>query len=106
MKMENIPKLYNMNTPEKPLDKAKTLDTSVRSCSGKQNANVVVYGICGKTSHSMLSDNPHSGFYEAKTTRTLDRNASNPSCNQGGNVVVYALEGNGSRPSHRGGRIL
>ena len=49
----------------------------------------------------MKSDNPNSGFYEAKTTRCLDGNGGNPSCNQGGMAVV-ALEGNGSRPSHHG----
>lgn len=47
----------------------------------------------------MKSDNPHSGFYEAGTSRTLDGNGGNPSCNQGGIAVV---EGNGSRPSHQG----
>ena len=61
--------------------------------------NPVVYGICSKYSNSMKSDNPNSGFYEAKTTRTLDANGGNPSCNQGGMAVI---EGNGSRPSHRG----
>ena len=61
--------------------------------------NHVVYGICSKDSNSMKSDNPNSGFYEAKTTRTLDANGGNPSCNQGGMAVI---EGNGSRPSHRG----
>ena len=63
--------------------------------------NPVVYGICAKDSNSMKSDNPNSGFYEAKTTRCLDANGGNPSCNQGGMAVV-ALEGNGSRPSHHG----
>lgn len=61
--------------------------------------NPVVYGICSKDSNSMKSDNPNSGFYEAKTTRTLDANGGNPSCNQGGMAVI---EGNGSRPFHRG----
>lgn len=60
-----------------------------------------VYGICSKDSNAMKSANPHSGFYEADTSRTLDRNGGNPSCNQGGMAVV-ALEGNGARPSHRG----
>ena len=60
-----------------------------------------VFGICSKTSHAMLSDNPDSGFYEAQTTRTLDANGGNPSCNQGGMAVV-AIEGNGTRPSHKG----
>ncbi|SHJ36715.1 DNA cytosine methyltransferase [Hespellia stercorisuis] len=57
------------------------------------------YGICSKDSNSMKSDNPHSGIYEADTSRTIDANGGNPACNQGGIVVV---EGNGSRPSHKG----
>ncbi len=60
---------------------------------------VQAYGICSKDSNSMKSDNPHSGFYEAETSRTLDANGGNPSCNQGGMVVI---EGNGARPSHQG----
>lgn len=54
-----------------------------------------VYGICSDQSHAMLSDNPHSGIYEADTSRTLDCNGGNPSCNQGGIAVVeaYALQG-------------
>ena len=50
-----------------------------------------VYGICSKQSHAMLSDNPHTGFYEAKTTRTLDRGGGNPTCNQGGMCVCEPL---------------
>lgn len=59
------------------------------------------YGICSKDSNAMKSANPHSGFYEADTSRTLDGNGGNPSCNQGGMAVV-AVEGNGVRPSHKG----
>ena len=51
-----------------------------------------VYGICSKQSHAMQSDNPHSGFYEADTSRCLDANGGNPSCNQGGMAVV-AVQG-------------
>lgn len=40
----------------------------------------------------MRSDNPHSGVYEATTSRTLDGNGGNPACNQGGMAVV-ALQG-------------
>ena len=58
-----------------------------------------VYGICSKDSNAMKSVNPHSGFYEATTSRTLDGNGGNPSCNQGGMAVI---EGNGTRPSHKG----
>ena len=46
------------------------------------------YGVCSKASHSMMSDNPHSGFYEASTSRTLDRSGGDPTCNQGGICVV------------------
>ena len=46
------------------------------------------YGVCSKASHSMMSDNPHSGFYEAETSRTLDRSGGAPTCNQGGICVV------------------
>ena len=70
------------------------------------------YGICSYASNAMLSDNPHSGIYEAKTARTLDLNGGNPCCHQGGVLILQkkpkvlaAIEGNGSRPSHRGGGI-
>ncbi|MBR2258195.1 MAG: DNA cytosine methyltransferase [Blautia sp.] len=46
------------------------------------------FGVCSKSSHAMLSVNPHSGFYEAKTSRTLDQAGGNPTCNQGGICVV------------------
>ena len=62
-------------------------------CSNDQTVFVPkVYGICSKQSHSMLSDNPHSGFYEADISRCLDRSGGNPTCNQGGMAVV-ALQG-------------
>ena len=57
------------------------------------------YGVCARHSISMLSDNPNSGFYEAQTSRTIDTSNQSPDKNQGGIIV---LEGNGSRPSHRG----
>jgi DNA (cytosine-5)-methyltransferase 1 len=58
-----------------------------------------VYGISAYESNCMKSQNPNSGIYKADTTRTLDNNGGNPACNQGGMIV---LEGNGSRPSHKG----
>ena len=48
----------------------------------------VSYGISSYHSNAMLSDNPHSGIYEATTSRTLDLNGGNPSCNQGGIAIV------------------
>ena len=49
------------------------------------------YGICSKASHSMLSDNPYSGFYEAETSRTLDGNGGNPTCAQGGVAICQPV---------------
>ena len=53
---------------------------------------VQAFGICSKDSNAMKSGNPHSGFYEADTSRTLDANGGNPSCNQGG-IAVVAVQG-------------
>lgn len=107
---------------------------TVRANAG-DNQQAVVYGISAYDSNAMKSDNPHSGIYEADTSRTLDLNGGSPACNQGGMAVVQGadmyngsltgniaatlnatsgdspthsgpsvvcLEGNGSRPSHRG----
>lgn len=64
------------------------------SCNNDQTVFVPVraYGICSKESNAMKSDNPRSGFYEAKTARTLDCNCNNPSANQGG-IAVVAVQG-------------
>lgn len=71
----------------------------------KDNMNCVVqpvaYGISSMDSNGMKSANPKVGFYEADTSKTLDVSGGNPSCNQGG-IAVVAIEGNGSRPSHKG----
>lgn len=84
-------------------DTARTLDTGGNAPDSNQGGVAVVqaFGVCGKTSHSMLSDNPDSGFYEADSARTIDGNGGNPTCNQGG-IAVVAIEGNGTRPSHKG----
>ena len=66
------------------------------SCNNDQTVFVPkAYGICSKDSNSMKSDNPHSGVYEADTSRTIDRGGGNPTCNQGGIAIVesYALQG-------------
>ena len=74
--------------------------SAILSCNNDQTLFVPkVYGICGKYSNSMLSNNPNSGFYEAETSRAIDTSNQSPCKNQGGIVV---LEGNGSRPSHHG----
>ena len=72
-------------------DKSGTL-----SCNNDQTLfEPKAYGICSKESNAMKSDNPHSGIYEAETSRTLDGNGGNPGCNQGGIAVVesYAIQG-------------
>jgi DNA (cytosine-5)-methyltransferase 1 len=82
-------------------DTSRTIDTGGNSPDSNQGGvAVVAYGICSQDSNSMKSANPNSGFYEADTSRTLDGNGGNPSCNQGGIAVI---EGNGTRPSHKGG---
>ena len=48
----------------------------------------LVFGISADKSNAMLSDNPHSGIYEANTSRTLDCNGGSPACNQGGMMIV------------------
>lgn len=66
------------------------------SCNNDQTLFVPkAYGICSKESNAMKSSNPHSGVYEADTSRTIDGNGGNPACNQGGIAVVesYALQG-------------
>lgn len=52
----------------------------------------LVFGISADRSNAMLSDNPHSGIYEAATSRTLDCNGGSPACNQGGMMVVEAMQ--------------
>ena len=86
-----------------PLDVAQTVSATYGTGGNNQPFVIEkfqkVYGICGKHSNSMLSDNPNSGFYEADTARTVDTSNQSPCKNQGGMVVI---EGNGSRPSHHG----
>lgn len=54
--------------------------------------HAVVYGIGSFHSNAMKSDNPHSGIYEADTSRTLDAlNCGYPGCNQGGMAVVQPV---------------
>ena len=53
------------------------------------------YGISSYDSNAMKSPNPHSGFYEADTSRCLDSNGGNPACNQGGVAVVCVDMGAG-----------
>ena len=72
-------------------DKSATL-----SCNNDQTLfEPKAYSICSKESNAMKSDNPHSGIYEAETSRTIDGNGGNPRCNQGGIAVVesYAIQG-------------
>lgn len=72
-------------------DKSATL-----SCNNDQTLfEPKAYSICSKESNAMKSDNPHSGIYEAETSRTIDGNGGNPGCNQDGIAVVesYAIQG-------------
>ena len=65
---------------------------------GEVRANELVvqaFGISAFESNAMKSANPHSGVYEAETSRTLDCGGGSPACNQGGMAIVesYALQG-------------
>lgn len=70
--------------------------------SGNTQNVVQAYGISAYESNSMKSSNPHSGVYEADTTRTLDNNGGNPSCNQGGMAVVSFEPGAAQRLNTEG----
>ena len=52
----------------------------------------LVFGMSADQSNAMLADNPHSGIYEAETSRTLDCNGGSPCCNQGGMMVVTPIK--------------
>ena len=53
---------------------------------------VRAFGVCSKRSNSMLSDNPHSGFYEATVSRTLDQSGGNSVTSAQGGICVVAPE--------------
>ena len=59
------------------------------------NCVLQAFGISSHDSNAMKSGNPHSGVYEAETSRTLDENGGNPGCNQGGIAVVCVDQGGG-----------
>ena len=67
----------------------------------EENAQAHLFGICSQGSNSMKSDNPNSGIYEMEISRTLDTGA----CSGNGGQVVVCMEGNATRPSHRGSGI-
>ena len=96
--LENHPTDSRMKICEDGL--CQTL-TSRMGTGGNNVPCLLAYGICGKYSNSMMSDNPHSGFYQAETSRTLDTSDQSPTKNQGGMAVVaYGLD----RASYNQGR--
>ena len=81
-------------------DKSATL-----SCSNDQTVFVPkAFGISSAQSHAMLSDNPHSGIYEADTSRTIDTSGGNPGCNQGGIAIVAFAQNQRCEVRGLGGR--
>lgn len=71
-----------------PLDTAPTVSSTYGTGGNNQPFVVRTYGISSYQSKAMLSDNPHTGIYEASTSRTIDQSGGNPGCNQGGIAVV------------------
>lgn len=70
--------------------------STLRACDEHSNVvdNIntnICYGISAYESNAMKSSNPHSGIYEATTSRTLDLNGGSPACNQGGIAVVHPV---------------
>jgi len=51
---------------------------------------IKAFGVCSKHSNAMMSDNPHSGFYEATTSRTLDQSGGNAVTSAQGGICVVA----------------
>lgn len=75
-------------------DRAASLTTATGQGASNTGPSVcvpVVYGISPYASNAMKSSNPHSGIYEADTSRTLDLNGGNPACNQGGIAIVEPI---------------
>jgi len=83
--LENHPTDSRMKICEDGL--CQTLTSRMRT-GGNNVPCLLAYGICGKYSNSMMSDNPHSGFYQAETSRTLDTSDQSPTKNQGGMAVI------------------
>ena len=94
-------------------DVAGTLDANYyKGCGLRQGVEreVVAFGISSYDSNAMKSSNPHSGIYEATTSRTLDLNGGNPACNQGGIAIVEqrlmeAYQHHGYRESDTAGTL-
>ena len=59
--------------------------------------HAVAYGISSLDSNAMKSSNPHSGIYEADTSRTLDLNGGSPACNQGGVMILNPSDSQGNQ---------
>lgn len=74
---------------------SETVTPTLREQAGGNSVPMVMtaFGIGSHGSSAMLSPNPHSGFYEAGTSRTLDLNCARPDCHQGGVAVVsYGID--------------
>ena len=71
-------------------------ETAPTLIAGQESSVMKAYVIGAYYSGGMMSDNPHSGIYEAETSRTLDLNGGNPCCQQGGTVIVEVPGGEGS----------
>jgi len=50
-----------------------------------------VYSVDSKSSNSMKSSNPHSGFHVSKVFKTLDTSVPDPSKNQGGHIIMEEI---------------
>lgn len=92
----NIQHVFSLETYHCETDDETAMTLKARDYKDPQSVYCVqqgedeprAYGICSYDSNAMKSSNPHSGVYEADTSRTLDLNGGSPACNQGGMMIV------------------
>ena len=99
---------YGMNRERCGAVYAKDIMPTLQAAAGESGNNkpMVCYGMSSYQSNAMLSSNPNSGIYEARTARTLDNNGANPACNQGGMMILCdAYQHHGYRESETCGTL-
>lgn len=80
--------LFNRNGVQGHPAESGTPGQGAAEDAARGAGGAVCYGISSYDSNAMRSSNPHSGVYEADTSRTLDVSGGNPACNQGGICIV------------------
>ena len=82
-------------------DVTSSLGVNCGMNQGRQSV-IEVYSLDSKSSNSMKSSNPNSGFHKTSVSKTIDTTTQDPSKNQGGMVVV-AIDGDKLNKKERKG---